>query len=105
MPTEKKHVHFAQMQENVKRYKPSSEKLAALISSFKAGQDYYSVGTALGMKRRTINHAIHQFLTLDKETILPSGGHAYGKWDDEMKDFLLNYIQQKPWVCNFFVSF
>ena len=44
-----------------KHHAPSQSDLDALIGSYLRGDDYYVVGRALGMARRTINANIQRF--------------------------------------------
>jgi transposase len=80
-------------------YVPSQRDLDVLLATWKAEKDYYSVGQALGMLRRTINENIQRFLEEGRTQVGKRGG-GHPKWDDEMHQFLLKSVEEHPAVCS-----
>lgn len=81
-----------------KRHAVNQTQLDSLLASYNNQDDYFAVGRALGMSRRSINENIQRFME-ENRTVEGKRGAAHPKWDNEMHDFLIQSIEEDPAVC------
>ena len=85
------------------RYRPTNEKLKALLTAHDNGEDYEMVGRALKMSKRTVDRNVQHYLKYGKQTI-GTPGRPTPKMDAEMVQFLLEYLSGFPGVCELQLS-
>lgn len=80
---------------------PKVTPIQAVIKAYETGRDYHLVGECLGMKPRTVNWTIQQYLEKGRvEQQKP--GKPHPKWDEEMQNFCISIVERNHTVCFFF---
>ena len=80
------------------RYQPTTQKLQILINAFNNNEDYMTVGKAMVMPRRTVNHNIQEFQQTGRNAVAKRGG-SLPKMDASMITFITSYVEDHPAVC------